>query len=80
MYSYRELRLVDCQDSTKLQALYPSRASGITFRQSAVEHLTLPLHFDALITSPPYMNALDYGRDNCLRLWFIDEFSGTSRQ
>src|SRR5207245_9115444 len=28
--------------------------------------------FDALITSPPYMNALDYGRDNRLRLWFID--------
>jgi hypothetical protein len=27
---------------------------------------------DALITSPPYMNALDYGRDNRLRLWFID--------
>lgn len=23
------------------------------------------------LTSPPYMNALDYGRDNRLRLWFI---------
>lgn len=23
------------------------------------------------ITSPPYMNALDYGRDNRLRLWFL---------
>lgn len=31
-----------------------------------------PKRFDALITSPPYMNALDYGRDNRLRLWFID--------
>ncbi|HXF39415.1 MAG TPA: hypothetical protein VN687_06860 [Blastocatellia bacterium] len=30
------------------------------------------MRFDALITSPPYMNALDYGRDNRLRLWFID--------
>lgn len=26
---------------------------------------------DAIITSPPYMNALDYGRDNRLRLWFL---------
>jgi methylase of polypeptide subunit release factors len=26
---------------------------------------------DAIITSPPYMRQLDYGRDNRLRLWFI---------
>ena len=26
---------------------------------------------DAVITSPPYMNLLDYGRDNRLRLWFL---------
>jgi DNA modification methylase len=26
---------------------------------------------DAIITSPPYMNKLDYGRDNRLRLYFI---------
>lgn len=26
---------------------------------------------DAVITSPPYMNELDYVRDNRLRLWFI---------
>ncbi len=26
---------------------------------------------DAVITSPPYMNTLDYGRDNRLRLWFL---------
>lgn len=26
---------------------------------------------DAIITSPPYMNKLDYGRDNRLRLFFI---------
>jgi hypothetical protein len=26
---------------------------------------------DAIITSPPYMNELDYVRDNRLRLWFI---------
>jgi hypothetical protein len=27
---------------------------------------------DAIITSPPYMNALDYMRDNRLRMWFLD--------
>lgn len=26
----------------------------------------------AVITSPPYMNELDYVRDNRLRLWFIE--------
>ena len=26
-----------------------------------------------MITSPPYMNALDYERDNRLRLWFLEE-------
>jgi tRNA G10 N-methylase Trm11 len=42
------------------------------FNQCAVQDLQLPERFDALITSPPYMNALDYGRDNRLRLWFIE--------
>lgn len=33
------------------------------------------------LTSPPYMNALDYGRDNRLRLWFcgIESFSKLDR-
>jgi hypothetical protein len=43
----------------------------------AVHHVDarlFPQHFsvDAVITSPPYMNELDYIRDNRLRLWFID--------
>jgi hypothetical protein len=42
-------------------------------RQSAVESVSLPDGIDCVITSPPYMNALDYGRDNRLRLWFLDE-------
>jgi hypothetical protein len=47
----------------------------------------MPNRFDAVITSPPYMNALDYMRDNRLRLWFIDprissfkNMDGTRRQ
>ena len=30
-----------------------------------------PESIDAVITSPPYMNTLDYARDNRLRLWFL---------
>jgi hypothetical protein len=33
--------------------------------------LALPEPVDAIITSPPYMRLLDYGRDNRLRLWFL---------
>ena len=32
----------------------------------------LPTAIDAVVTSPPYMNELDYIRDNRLRLWFIE--------
>jgi DNA modification methylase len=30
-----------------------------------------PVPVDTIITSPPYMRQLDYGRDNRLRLWFL---------
>ena len=42
-------------------------------RQSSADSVTLPSGIDCVITSPPYMNALDYGRDNRLRLWFLGE-------
>lgn len=42
-------------------------------RQSPVESIDLPDSIDCVITSPHYMNALDYGRDNRLRLWFLKE-------
>lgn len=45
------------------------------FRQSSIENLSFPKSFDCIITSPPYMNTLDYGRDNRLRLWFLDPLS-----
>lgn len=73
MYTYRELKprlLAKIQRSYKRFNQPPS--SGSKFQQSSVQQLKFPKIFDALITSPPYMNALDYGRDNRLRLWFID--------
>ncbi len=42
-------------------------------RKSSVESVNLPDAIDCVITSPPYMNALDYGRDNRLRLWFVGQ-------
>ena len=40
---------------------------------SAAMPVLLPDQIDCVISSPPYMNALDYHRDNRLRLWFLGE-------
>ena len=73
MYDYRELKprlLAKVQRSYKR---FESAGRKLRkFHLSPVQQLEFPKRFDALITSPPYMNALDYGRDNRLRLWFID--------
>ena len=42
-------------------------------RKASAESVNLPDGIDCVITSPPYMNALDYRRDNRLRLWFLGE-------
>ena len=73
LYDYRELKP---RLFAKIKRAYKriSRDSNAkaSFRKSSIQHLTFPTKIDCLITSPPYMNALDYGRDNRLRLWFID--------
>jgi hypothetical protein len=73
MYCYRELRprLLAKIVRTYKRFVCP-QSSGVVFRQASIEEVILPRSFDCLITSPPYMNALDYGRDNRLRLWFVD--------
>lgn len=43
--------------------------SAILQGDSRALRLTAPVH--AVVTSPPYMNELDYVRDNRLRLWFL---------
>jgi DNA methylase len=40
-------------------------------RQGRADCVTLRVPVDAILTSPPYMRQLDYGRDNRLRLWFL---------
>ena len=74
MYAYRELRprlLAKIERAYKRGAVLPER-NLCRFVQSRIEELSFPGDFDCLITSPPYMNMLDYSRDNRLRLWFID--------
>jgi D12 class N6 adenine-specific DNA methyltransferase len=72
LYEYRALRpriLSKVVRAYKRVDDGPRLASTVV--QSSIEDVILPARVDAVITSPPYMNALDYGRDNRLRLWFM---------
>lgn len=48
------------------------RSGVLQVAQVGVADLALDREVDAIVTSPPYMNALDYVRDNRLRMWFLD--------
>lgn len=73
MYHYRDLptRMI-----AKITRAFKRRGSRGQLEKQVrmvdVAHFGMPEGVDAIITSPPYMNALDYRRDNRLRLWFID--------
>jgi hypothetical protein len=74
LYAYRPLkpRLL-----AKISRVYrrPAKFDSSLSRKCCkadVRHLRLkPDCIDAIVTSPPYMDALDYARDNRLRLWFL---------
>lgn len=74
LYTYREVksRLID-----KIKRVFKSspRINPMLFRECKTEYaerLKLPENsIDAVITSPPYMDTLNYGGDNKLRLWFL---------
>jgi hypothetical protein len=73
LYEYRELRpRLIAKVARSLKRFVMPQTHDSRFRQCDVEQVRLPRVFDSVITSPPYMNALDYGRDNRLRLWFIE--------
>lgn len=73
MYEYRALLP---RMRAKLTRAFKNSVEAPTLpsvvKKSSVEGLVLPVAVDAIITSPPYMNALDYRRDNRLRLWILD--------
>lgn len=73
MYEYRALlprMRAKIARALKVSAEVPNLPSAV--KKSSIEDLFLPGAVDAIITSPPYMNALDYRRDNRLRLWILD--------
>ena len=76
LYHYREVaprlrRKVERVLARPAPVLYQP---GRNIRQSSASGVSLPTEIDCVITSPPYMNALDYHRDNRLRLWFLGEY------
>jgi Putative RNA methylase family UPF0020 len=71
-------RDVKCLLTKKIYRLYkrtpPRSASFLSKEVYRVDARSFPIisGIRAIITSPPYMNELDYVRDNRLRLWFIN--------
>ena len=49
-----------------------NRTQNLRIGKVNIADLHLDCTVDAIVTSPPYMNALDYVRDNRLRMWFLD--------
>jgi hypothetical protein len=73
LYEYRDIepRLI-----AKIRRAYKrvqcmSSRTRRRFESKDISQLEVDERIDLVLTSPPYMNALDYGRDNRLRLWFL---------
>ena len=73
MYEYRpvepRIRAKVERALRRYERIDPHLILGV--RRSTVQFLSPPPIVNCFITSPPYMNALDYGRDNRLRNWFL---------
>lgn len=74
MYRYRPVRPRLLAKIARAYRRFNPPKPGLTrvvLRENAI---SLPVEgnsVDAVISSPPYYGALDYGRDNRLRLWFL---------
>ncbi|MCX7192695.1 MAG: DNA methyltransferase [Proteobacteria bacterium] len=75
LYQYRALepRLIAKIERSYRRKDFIVTSDQYSFVEGHAENVSFPKEIDCIITSPPYMNALDYGRDNRLRLWFIDK-------
>jgi hypothetical protein len=76
MYQYRDLRsrLLAKVERAYRRTYFTDEMDQVTYQvfQENAMRLPLPDHsVDAIISSPPYFGALDYARDNRLRLWFL---------
>jgi DNA modification methylase len=76
MYAYRDLRsrlLAKVQRAYRRNVL-PIDWEDRKYKVWKTNSMDLPINdesVDAIISSPPYFGALDYARDNRLRLWFL---------
>jgi SAM-dependent methyltransferase len=76
MYEYRDLR---SRLLAKIERAYRRHQLPINwdkrqYKVWQVNSMSLPIadeKVDSIISSPPYFGALDYARDNRLRLWFL---------
>jgi SAM-dependent methyltransferase len=76
MYAYRDLR---SRLLAKVKRAYRRHMLPVDWEQRQyqvwqVNSMNLPIEdetVNAVISSPPYFGALDYARDNRLRLWFL---------
>jgi len=76
MYGYRDLssRLLEKVKRAYRRHMLPSNWNERRYEVWQTNSMNLPMGdetVDAIISSPPYFGALDYARDNRLRLWFL---------
>lgn len=76
MYSYRDLgsRLAAKVKRAYSRSFLPLDWENRKYKVWRVNSMNLPIDdevVDTIISSPPYFGALDYARDNRLRLWFL---------
>ncbi|MBV9924232.1 MAG: DNA adenine methylase [Acidobacteria bacterium] len=76
MYTYRDLRsrLLAKVRRAYRRSMLPDDWAQRQFQVWQHNSMNLPVgtgSVDAIISSPPYFGALDYARDNRLRLWFL---------
>jgi hypothetical protein len=72
-YDYRDpIPRLKAKIERMLNSPLPPRSSKFrVLCKSALEQYLPAGYVNAVITSPPYMDTLDYARDNRLRLWFL---------
>ena len=76
MYAYRDVRsrLIAKVKRAYRRAMLPISWEQRQYQVWQTNAMSLPLDretVDTIISSPPYFGALDYARDNRLRLWFL---------
>ena len=76
MYAYRDLRsrLLAKVKRAYRRHILPANWKQRQYQIWQTNSMNLPIRdktVDAIISSPPYFGALDYARDNRLRLWFL---------